>query len=163
MNARSGLTPERRAELIATLDKMVDAKDAFYEAAVGIGHHKFIEFAGFMGEYIKICRDTMDVGVDFTVAEVPAYGCRIEYIAEKFNCIFARLISTDPKSLRDFILRSLHVHVSIRRPPQVRRYAVGVVSAEEIAAHPTKSLRAQDYLKAPGEGKHGRFESNDGG
>lgn len=55
-----------------------------------------------MGEYIKICQQTLNRGIDFTTCNVHLgqslviEDYNIQYLAEKFSCIFGAL---DEKSL----------------------------------------------------------------
>jgi len=66
----------------------------FYQNAVRIGNHAFIEFTGFMNEYIKLCEQSQKCGEDFTEANVhigkplTVFGYNAAYIGEKFGCIF---------------------------------------------------------------------------
>lgn len=81
-------------EVIRRMDKV---SNNFYGNAVQVGNHAYIEFCGLMGEYEKICRTTMQAGVDFTICNrhigVPliAHDYQIRYLAEKFECIFGPL------------------------------------------------------------------------
>lgn len=76
------------------LAKMRNASDAFYSAAVGTGNHAFIEFTGLMNEYIKLCYDASEQGVDFMTANIhagshlPFKGYHKAYLNEKLECIY---------------------------------------------------------------------------
>src|SRR5579859_3049449 len=67
---------------------------SFYSAACHIGNHPFIEFTGLMNEYIKVCQEAHDNGIDFTQfnthsgQELPMKPHHINYINEKLECIF---------------------------------------------------------------------------
>lgn len=78
-------SPAERADM---LDKMQRTSNAFYAMAVTIGHHQFIEMAGFMNEYIKACREMHARGEDFNGQPLKMAPYEIAYIAEKFDCIF---------------------------------------------------------------------------
>lgn len=86
---------ERKTALV----KMQLASGAFYRAAVSIGNHPFIEFAGLMNEYHGACREADDLGIDFsecskhTGLELPLYPFQIDYINEKLECIFGGRIA----------------------------------------------------------------------
>jgi hypothetical protein len=82
---RSEYSAEERERM---LEGMTEAKDAFYAMAVRVGHHQFIEFAGFMVEYIKICFEMHAAGIDFGTTELAPKVHEMAYIAEKFDCIF---------------------------------------------------------------------------
>lgn len=103
------LTAERRAELEDVLAKMQKASLSFYGDAVLIGCHPFIEFTGFMNEYIAICRAALEQGIDFTEVsahhggELPMKIHHARYLGEKFGCIFSSTFGTDPKLLEVFL------------------------------------------------------------
>jgi len=95
------LNDERKAELEEMLVKMQAASDRFYSGATDAGCHPFIEFCGLMNEYIKVCRDARDCGVDFSEANthsgraLPLAAHQAAYIAEKFNCIFGPALKSN--------------------------------------------------------------------
>ena len=91
---------ERELALI----QMDSAIKMFYFAAVNIGNHPFIEFAGVMAAYQKSCRRAHDAGVDFSEcnahsgSQLPMEGYEIEYLNEKLDCIFGgRIFASTPK------------------------------------------------------------------
>lgn len=98
-----------REELAAMIPKMNEASHAFYGAAAGIGCHPFIEFNGLMNEWIKMARNSLEEGVDFTQANVHsgiplvAQDYEIKYFCEKFECIFGPVLSV-PKNREIFCL-----------------------------------------------------------
>jgi hypothetical protein len=99
-------TPEQREQI---LQRMQDVSNGFYAAAVRTGNHAFIEFCGFMNEYISICRDAHLAGVDFTMANVhsgrPLFdmqGYRAAYIGEKFGCIFQSSFAGKAETIEAF-------------------------------------------------------------
>lgn len=70
------------------LARMTEIAESFYLAACRVGLHQFIEFAGFLNEYIKICGRMHSEGVDFGTTELDPKIHEMAYIAEKFDCIF---------------------------------------------------------------------------
>jgi hypothetical protein len=82
---RTEYSVDERERMLA---RMMEIKDSFYAAAQRVGHHQFIEFAGFMAEYIKICARMHRDGVDFGTVELAPKHYEMEYVAEKFDCIF---------------------------------------------------------------------------
>lgn len=97
-------------QLKAMIDGMHAASDAFYKHAVRVGNHAFIEFTGFMNEYIKLCEDALARGVDFTRANVhsgaelvPMQTYHADYIGEKFGCIFASSFAGRGELIQAFI------------------------------------------------------------
>lgn len=78
----------------AALTAMQVAANAFYCAAIKINVHPFIEFAGLMNEYIKVCRQAHAAGIDFsdcsrhTGRSLPLHAHQIDYINEKLDCIY---------------------------------------------------------------------------
>lgn len=88
------LSHDRVQELHQICNSMQVVSDNFYQNATRIGNHAFIEFCGLMNEYIKACRDAIGKGIDFTQANVhtglplPLASYQIDYIFEKFSCIY---------------------------------------------------------------------------
>jgi hypothetical protein len=92
-------TSEEREQMLA---RMTQAKDAFYAAAVRIGHHQFIEFAGFMGEYIKCCQAMHEKGLDFGTEPLRIEDYNAAYIGEKLDCIYGHALA-DQKNRASFL------------------------------------------------------------
>lgn len=91
----------------AMLRGMRAASDRFYESAVRIGCHPFIEFAGLMNEYIKVCERAHKLGVDFTESSAHS-GKPLDmrpyeaaYLGEKLGCIYGPSLQA-PENLRAF-------------------------------------------------------------
>jgi rubrerythrin len=94
-------------ELDAMLDQMQEVAKRFYSGAVSIGFHQFVEFAGFLNEFIKICTKARERGIDFaTTSVLPINSHHAEYIAEKLNCIFGPSL-LESKELRDAFIDRL--------------------------------------------------------
>ena len=99
------------AELDAMLSRMQTASDTFYVLAIQTGCHNFIEFCGLMNEYIKVCRQSCDAGLDFTRANVHAGGAllvhdyNMQYMAEKFACIFDTTLANP--AMREIFLQAV--------------------------------------------------------
>ena len=93
------MTPEER-EL--ALRRMNETVDRFYGAAVQIGNHPVVEFAGVMTAYVKSCQRAHDAGVDFSECnrhagrELPMEGVEVDYLVEKLDCIFGGRITATP-------------------------------------------------------------------
>src|SRR5690606_39064603 len=90
-----------RADLRRMLREMEATKNAFYRSATGIQHHAFIEFAGLMNEYIKLCGAALEQGIDFTLTNVhsgraalPMEDFHRAYIEEKLDCIYGVSLDT---------------------------------------------------------------------
>lgn len=81
-------------ERVEALKLMRAASTAFYMLATRIGNHPFIEFTGLMNEYIKVCEQAHEQGIDFsdcsahTGIELPLMGYHLNYINEKLECIY---------------------------------------------------------------------------
>ena len=90
------MTPSERETALAQMEQVVQG---FYGAAVRIGNHPFIEFAGVMTAYVKSCQRAHDAGIDFTGCnrhtgyELPMESFEVTYLAEKLDCIFSGRIS----------------------------------------------------------------------
>lgn len=95
-------------ERAAMLTAMRQVSLAFYMKAANIGCHPFIEFCGLMNEYIKMCQQAHEKGIDFTNANahsgvaLPMRSFEAAYIGEKLGCIFGPSLQ-DPDNLRAFI------------------------------------------------------------
>ncbi len=93
------------------LKKMRQLTDAFYWAAFKINCHPFLEFCGLMVKYIDVCQRSSDAGVDFNETSkhsgerLLAEGHDIQYLAEKFDCIFGASLA-DPKA-REIFFREM--------------------------------------------------------
>jgi len=83
-----------KEELEEMVTKMRSASNAFYGMACATGNHAFIEFTGLMNEYIKVCQEAVEVGVDFTECTahtgkmLPMKGYHADYLGEKLECIY---------------------------------------------------------------------------
>jgi hypothetical protein len=84
-----------RAELREMIRKMSVASNVFYSQATRTGHHAFIEFAGLMNEYVKLCATALARGIDFTLTNVhsgraalPMESVHRDYLNEKLQCIY---------------------------------------------------------------------------
>lgn len=81
--------------------KMEAVSNAFYGAASQTGVHAFIEFCGLMNEFIKMCQETSEAGKDFnesnthTGVELVVRHHHLEYLAEKFDCIFGTTLAKE--------------------------------------------------------------------
>lgn len=76
------------------LERMQQASNAFYGAAVQIGCHPFIEFTGLLNEYIQICVRAQEQNIDFTQCNthsgvnLPMRHYEVDYVNQKLECIF---------------------------------------------------------------------------
>lgn len=97
------------AELQVMLGKMEAVSGVFYRHAVSIGHHAFIEFTGLMREYIVICSNAVEAGTDFTQTNIhagdalPLLAHHVDYLAEKFECIFGPTFAKNPDLAKRFV------------------------------------------------------------
>lgn len=87
------------------LKRMDVVSTAFYNAAVKIGNHPFIEFSGLINEYIKACEAAHQAGIDFSECNthsgehLPLESYMVSYVNEKLQCIFTgrSVMSHTPK------------------------------------------------------------------
>jgi hypothetical protein len=99
---------ERRAMLAM----MQATSDAFYAKAVHTGVHSFVEFAGLMNEFIKVCTVADNSGQDFVHSNthcgspLPFEHYHLGYLAEKLNCIYGPGLFAK-KELRDAFIHRL--------------------------------------------------------
>lgn len=88
-------------ERAAMLRGMRAVSDNFYAGAVRVGVHAFIEFCGLMNEFIKLCTEAHEKGIDFTMANVhadqhlPFQPHHIAYLNEKLECIYGMRFTVD--------------------------------------------------------------------
>lgn len=105
LDAVNARTP---AELDAMLQSMRETSDAFYRCAFRIGCHPFIEFCGLMNEYIKMCHNARDAGIDFADANahsgraLPMQEFEAAYLGEKLGCIYGPSLH-NPANRRAFL------------------------------------------------------------
>ena len=81
-------------ELAKMIEQMKALSDMFYLNVTHIGNHPFIEFTGLMNEYIKVCANALEAGIDFSECnthksfKLPMEPFEKAYINEKLECIF---------------------------------------------------------------------------
>ena len=81
------------------LNQMRQLSSMFYNGAIHIGCHPFIEFTGLINEYIQACERAHFNGIDFTACSVhtgqvlPLQSFEKKYINEKLECIFVGQIT----------------------------------------------------------------------
>lgn len=110
-------TKEELSEMIAGMKL---ASSVFYAQATSIGNHAFIEFCGFMNEYIKMCESTLASGKDFTTANVHSGSPLVQmkdyeaaYVGEKFGCIFASSFAGKPELIEAFCAEAFATKVKV--------------------------------------------------
>lgn len=90
------------------LKRMKVASSNFYLAAVSAGCHAFIEFTGLMNEFIKVCKEADDAGIDWLHANVhgdihlPFQSHHIKYLSEKIECIYGRRLADGDDEKKGF-------------------------------------------------------------
>ena len=95
-------------ELATMLEKMKAVCQTFYWQAADTGCHTFIEFAGLMNEFIKVCEQSAAAGVDFANASthtgkpLVVYTYNATYIVEKLDCVFGPTIKSSPEVRAEF-------------------------------------------------------------
>jgi len=98
-----------REEMQEALTKMNSAVNSYYGMAVGTGCHAFIEFTGFLNEWVRICAENMEDGIDFLDADqhsgavMKMHAYQAEYLAEKFKCVFGPTLENNPKARAAFM------------------------------------------------------------
>jgi hypothetical protein len=103
------MTPEQRKELEETIEKMTLLKDSFYSVCQREAlPHTFLEFAGLMHEYTRICQDALERDIDFIsdmsrhARDAPMAEIRLGYLGEKWECIFHEWLGNEG-ALRAFL------------------------------------------------------------
>jgi hypothetical protein len=80
-----------------------NVNSAFYCGAVGGGIHAFIEFCGLQAKFLGIARAMVRSGLDprnvniHSGRALPVEDHDIEYLAEKFECIFGAAFAQKPE------------------------------------------------------------------
>jgi len=100
-------------EMRSTIRLMRSINSQFYatvfSAGVGSRCHAFVEFAGLQAKFIDFCEEAMNQGVEFPFANthggipVPLAAHHVEYLGEKFDCIYGFAIGGN-KELRDIFI-----------------------------------------------------------
>lgn len=109
-------TPEQRVEM---LQKMQALSDLYYGKACAAGCHAFIEFAGLMNEFIKVCTEAHKQGQDFPFANthsgqaLPFAPYHVAYLAEKLNCIYGPGLLASDANRRAFIEELFEGHFKL--------------------------------------------------
>jgi hypothetical protein len=81
-----------------SLDRMEAAAHQFSMLATATDCYAFVEFAGLVREYCKVCRENLDRGIDFRELNGPRsqrmelQSYQIDYFNEKLNFIFQGLL-----------------------------------------------------------------------
>lgn len=108
------MTTERKQELEQVLVNMRAVSNNFYAGAQGCGNHAFLEFTGLMNDYIEVCRDSLNAGIDFTAANTHSgvalrlLPFRAAYLSEKLDCIYGPALRQSPE-LRRTVFKDLPV------------------------------------------------------
>lgn len=114
-----GAKPEARGpfeyapqELAEMLDGMQIASNEFYRLAQRAGFHEFLEFTGFMNEYIKSCQRMLANGINFVTDAPQLEIYEASYIGEKFGCIFQDSFFGRDILIRAFCRSAFGVHIT---------------------------------------------------
>lgn len=92
-----------KQELHEMIARMRSVSDTYYFGAVRTGCHPFIEMCGLMNQYIAICAQANNAGIDFTETTKHAGGVLpmeehdVVYLGEKFACIFGNAFADKPE------------------------------------------------------------------
>jgi hypothetical protein len=90
-------------ELNSIVVRMQRVANSVYLLLQSCNVHAFIEFNGLMQKYVDLCRRAAAEGVDFTMFNThtgTSFEVRdhdVEYMAEKFDCIFGPLFRKYPE------------------------------------------------------------------
>jgi hypothetical protein len=102
-------TDYSQADRAKLADKMEATTDGFYFLAAQIGHHQFLEFAGLMREYVKLCRASNEAGHGFSFGPV-LKDYHAKYIGEKMGCIYGDELLKRPDLIKEFMASFAGVH-----------------------------------------------------
>lgn len=82
-----------------------------FRADIGTECHPFMEFNGLLSKYVQLCANAAEAGLPFPIASVhtglplPMAAHDVEYLAEKFACIFGPYFQAHPKLSKLFYER----------------------------------------------------------
>lgn len=105
------MTTERSIELQQAVDRMRLVSNRFYVGAQEVGFHAFLELTGFINAYIQSCQVSLLNGIDFATCNehsgraLPLETHQVEYIAEKFKCLFGPAFRENPELLEIFVAK----------------------------------------------------------
>lgn len=102
------MTDDAKAECEVALFKMRLCSKHFYHLAIGVGVHQFVEFAGFINEYINMCEAMMEKGKDFREWAPEMDDHNLDYVFEKFGCIFGPAFTKNPSLAARFAYKLGH-------------------------------------------------------
>lgn len=104
-------------EMRETIRRMRKINAAFYDTVFfqGIGGtcHAFVEFCGLQAAFIDMCEQALVEGIHFPSANThsgqpwPVEEHKVDYLAEKFNCIYGFALAQNPELRKRFIERGL--------------------------------------------------------
>lgn len=143
-------------ELRESLRAMSAASAAFYKAAIAQKAHAFIEFTGLMNTYIKVCTAALADGVPFWKVNKHSgqafrmKGHEVEYLAEKFECIFGDSLAANPDHLATFITKGLGVNPRYIGPEKdkAKCFLIGVFGREGLVSVFTAGEDASNITRA---------------
>lgn len=131
-----------REELECMIKAMKQASSTFYGLSIMVGNHTFIEFTGLMNEYIKMCEEALDQGIDFTQCNVhtgqslPMEFHHAAYLGEKLGCIYSTSIA-DNADIKHSFLTAMGLSQPTER---ATKQMIHKPSLEEVAG------RYNDYI-----------------
>lgn len=105
-----------REQLAGILEAMEGISAVFYTMAQAMNFHQFLEFNGFIRQYIVCCREALAKGIDFTSERLPMVDHQAAYIGEKFGCIFEGSFGRQPDLIRAFCKEAFGVEVRVKGP-----------------------------------------------
>ena len=94
---------------------VTDAYYLFYRRGIGTSCHALLEFNGLMSKYVDLCEAAAAKGIAFpqlnthSGVALPMAGHDVDYLAEKFDCIFGPFFAANPELARRFAERALHL------------------------------------------------------
>lgn len=123
-------------EMRAIIRKMREINAQFYSlcfmGGVGASCHAFIEFAGLQAKFVDMCEAALDEGIEFPFANQhtkspwPIERHHVDYLGEKFHCIYGFAIGPNPE------LREAFIKSGLGEPPEEPEES-GSLSKEEAS------------------------------
>lgn len=107
-------TQDELEEIVSRMDRISsDVYWLMFRRGIGSDAPPFLEFCGLMSKYVQVCRAAAKKGVQFPFANehtgmaLPMETYDVDYLAEKFACIFGPYFRAQPKMADRFMRRVL--------------------------------------------------------
>lgn len=119
MQTEMEYSEEELKELVQDMRSITDRLYwTMFWGSIGGRAHAFIEFCGVMNKYVDICERASSQGIQFpfynehSKKPLPVEDHDVNYLAEKFACIFGPVFKNNPRLAKMFAEKALGLEVS---------------------------------------------------